>query len=109
MRLRLACDPNDAPELIRPSVTVATAAARLETDESTIRKLIAGGSLEGHRMGKSGVRIYVDSITAYQEGRPLGAKNGKKQQARPRRKPAQSAVLRESVAHLASLGIVWRR
>lgn len=103
--LRLAMDPEASPTLIRPSVTVATAASRLETEGSAIRRLIRSGALQGHRMGKRGVRIYVDSIEAYQRGRPLDATPGAPAPGKARQ-PHRTAAHREAVALLASLHLV---
>ncbi len=52
---------------IRHSARVKTVAAILDQDESQVRRLIAKGDLEGHRTGKRGVRIYLDSVRRYQE------------------------------------------
>lgn len=105
--IRIAADPNDAPELIRASVSVATAAGRLDCDNSTIRKLLASGELEGHRLGKRALRVYVDSIEAYQRRRPTVGK-GPAEPPAPPRKARKAAAHREAVAYLAGLNLLSR-
>jgi hypothetical protein len=100
--LRLAHDPESA-SLIRASVRVRTAAAALDMDESQVRRLLEAGDLEGHGHGIRGVRIFVDSIRAYQEGRPLG---GVIHKSPTGNKPAKSAAHGEAVAFLASMKLV---
>lgn len=107
--LRIASDPNDAPEQIRPSVTVASAAEAIQADPSTIRKLIKAKRLEGHRVGKRGIRVYEDSLAAYQRAAPLNAGAANDAAPRPARKPANSAAHREAVAFLAGLNLVSGR
>lgn len=72
--LRLAVDFDELRAVgLRPSVKLATAAAAMDVDISTIYKMIKRGSLEAHRVGCSNGewRIFVDSINAYQrEGDP---------------------------------------
>lgn len=106
--LRIACNPNDAPEKIRPSVTVASAAEAVHADPSTIRKLIKAKKLEGHRVGKRGIRVYEDSIAAYQRERPLNASPANDAGRLPARKPAKSAAHREAVAFLAGHNLISR-
>lgn len=63
---------------IRRSVRIGTLAADLDCDESQIRELLEKGEIEGHGLGTRGVRVYVDSVIAYQERKPKGgAKPGK--------------------------------
>lgn len=92
----------------RPSARVRTIAAMLDADETTIRRLVDAGELEAHTIGKRGVRIYLDSVTDYQERqarevhrpRPPGP-----DEARPRR-PASSAAHRAAIANLRAAGII---
>lgn len=55
------------PSLVRNSARVATVARMLDCDASQVRRLIRCGALEFHRVGKRGIRIYLDSVAAYQE------------------------------------------
>jgi len=51
----------------RRSVSVRGAAQILACDDKTIRALLAQGNLEGHRLGKRGVRLFLDSLDRYRE------------------------------------------
>lgn len=96
---------DDKPFFIRRSVRVAKVAEALDIDQSTVRRLLDRGDLEGHKVGR-GIRIYVDSVQAYQEGKrvappkPEGAPERK-----PRRKVEPSAELEEALAYMRSLGL----
>jgi len=86
------------------SVRVSTAAAILDADESQVRKLLRAGELEGHTLGKRGVRIFAASIEAYRERNriapslPAPAPRPKKQ-FRPSKEYLEAlALLRESGA-----------
>lgn len=102
--LRLATDPALAEEIpgLRSSVRLKTAAAALDCDPSHVRQLLAAGQIEGHRLGKRGVRVYCDSIAAYQEGRPLDTTPAGKPKAPAR--PRLGAEYREALAVLRELG-----
>lgn len=72
--LRLVTAREEEAELapgFRPSMRLQRVAELLDCDPSHLRQLLAAGDLEGHRIGKRGIRIYCDSVQAYQEGRPL--------------------------------------
>jgi hypothetical protein len=43
----------------------------LEWDESQVRRAVDTGGLEAYRIGKRGIRIYIDSVRAYQESRKI--------------------------------------
>jgi hypothetical protein len=92
--------------MVRPSVRVRTAAERLDMDESQVRKLVKAGDLEGHLIGKRGVRVYVDSIEAYQLSRPIGGNPAPQAQPEPRRKRRVSAAHREAITYLRRLGLL---
>ncbi|MGE0719220.1 MAG: helix-turn-helix domain-containing protein [Alphaproteobacteria bacterium] len=94
--LRLAADPADAP---RRMVSIATVADLLAVDRSTVRKLLGRGKLEGAKVGRV-VRIYVDSVSAYQQGQRIG---GEDAEAAPARRRA-TAQHREAVAFLDAIG-----
>ncbi|HWU54800.1 MAG TPA: helix-turn-helix domain-containing protein, partial [Rhizomicrobium sp.] len=51
----------------RPSARVKTVAKLLEIDASQVRRMVADGSLEAHRIGKRGIRIFLDSVQAWQD------------------------------------------
>lgn len=57
----------------RPSARVGKVAQMLDCDESQIRRMIKSGQLTGHRIGKRGWRIFLDSVAEFQThgGAPL--------------------------------------
>jgi hypothetical protein len=94
-----------AAAAIRPSVRISTVAAKLDMDQSQIRRLLASGELQEHRIGKRGIRIYVDAITDYQRRHAIGTPAAKTPPPRTRstrRDPGHEAA----VAYLRKLGIV---
>lgn len=107
--LRLASDPAIADLVamgkLRPSIPIEAAAAAISVDESWARKLLAAGELEGHKVGTRAIRVYVDSIEAYQKGHPLG---GRRRESAPRSRPEprrlEHAGHREAVAALMEAG-----
>lgn len=54
-----------------PSITVKQAAALLSIDISSVYKAVHRGELLGHRVGKRGVRIYLNSVDAYRQARKI--------------------------------------
>jgi excisionase family DNA binding protein len=54
---------------VRRSARVSTVARLLDCDESQVRRLVRAGTLEAHRIGKRGLRIFLDSVATYQEAR----------------------------------------
>jgi excisionase family DNA binding protein len=54
---------------VRSSARVATVAKLLDCDQSQVRRFVRDGVLEAHRVGKRGLRIFLDSVAAYQEAR----------------------------------------
>lgn len=110
---------------LRPSVTVAKAAQDLSCDESTVRALLRGGDLEGHRIGKGacrkksgrkieprGVRVFIDSIAAYQRRHALGDGEASEleEEAAPappqRRRRALTGPQAEAIAYLQGRGVI---
>lgn len=106
MSPRQVSTPDDS---IRQSRRVATVAAALDLDESQVRRLVDEGELEAHGVGKRGLRIYLDSIQAYQERhqRPprtaLGAQPSKPAQVR---RSASTRAHRAAMAALRADGIL---
>lgn len=98
----------DTP-VIRPSASVNAVAAMLGDVPSQIRRMLARGDLEGHRQGKRGVRVYLDSVEAWQRDNPITPVKSAKKAAPPAPKPlsgATRAAHRHAVAHLQGLGLV---
>ena len=90
---------------IRQSRRVRTVALALDVDESQIRRLIGAGELEAHRVGKRGIRIYLDSVEEYQ------LKNSRIQNLREPASKRSRAVLhniahRKAVAELKKAGLL---
>lgn len=105
--LRIAADPALAESLhgLERSVRVGTAAAMLDADPSHVRKLLKAGELEGHTLGKRGVRIFVASIEAYRERGRIAA--GQRAPApRPKRQAPPSAEHLEALAFLQQAGLL---
>jgi len=62
----IALDPASMP---RPSAKVATVAEMLGCDPGDVRRLIRAGEIEAHGIGERGVRVFLDSVRAYQDRR----------------------------------------
>lgn len=105
--LRRAYDPCDAEALmgLRLSVRVAKVAKALDMDEANVRRLVNDGELEGHRAGKRGIRIYVDSVEEYRRRNHLGPKQPEPPQPKPQRKRGPTAAAREALAALKAAGV----
>lgn len=102
----LATVLNEPP--VRPSARVARVARLLDEAPSQVRRMLARGDLQGHKTGKRGVRIYLDSVTAWQEGHPLGGAKSVKpvEKPAPTMTRATRAAHHQAVAHLRDLGLV---
>jgi hypothetical protein len=108
MTLRLVDPANDEP-VIRPSAKVATIARKLEQDPGQIRRMVARGDLEAHRTGICGIRIFLDSVVAWQQSNPVKANKSAGITSAEAPKPpsrATQAAHRQAVAHLQNLGLV---
>lgn len=96
---------DDKPFIIRRSVRVAKVAEALDIDQSTVRRLLDRGDLEGHKVGR-GVRIYVDSVQAYQEEKRIAPPKPKEAPERKlRRKAEPSAELEEALVYARKMGL----
>ncbi|WP_454018466.1 hypothetical protein [Azospirillum sp. Marseille-Q6669] len=104
--LRVAADPEQVDSLfgLERSVRVSTAATLLDADEWHIRKLLKDGELQGHRLGKRGVRILVSSIEDYRNRGKI-ANSGKRVPPKPKPTKASAAHL-EALSYLQQLGIL---
>jgi hypothetical protein len=104
--LRIARDPEDAPPPpVSRSVQVKVAAAMMDCDPTTVRKLLKDGLLAGHKIGTRGVRIYLASIRDYQNSTEIEPK--KTRAAAPRRSAAKPTASHfEAMAFLRELGCV---
>lgn len=104
--LRLASDPAIADGVavpVRRSVSLQRAAGDLDCSEDTVRRMV-GKELEGHGL-RSRIRVYVDSIEAYQRAHHLGAAPPPPARYAP---PAvtETAEFRDILAGLQDLGLI---
>jgi hypothetical protein len=104
--LRLASTPTEieAAAASRPSWRVKRVAATLDCDGHTVRDLVRAGQLEAHGIGKRGLRIFADSVRAYQERmrKPGKGRAATATQASP---VTTTASYKEAIAHLRKLGV----
>jgi excisionase family DNA binding protein len=106
MTLRPVTAATDNP-LVRRSARVSTVAEMLDDTPSQIRRMIDRGEIEAHREGKRGIRVFLDSVQAWQERHPIKAKNTPKAQEKPKtRAKASAAAHNQAMAHLRDLGLV---
>jgi excisionase family DNA binding protein len=105
MRPHIALDTALSP---RPSARVATVAELLDCDETTIRRMIQKGQLQAHGTGKRGIRVYLDSVTAYQEARPVAASRAEadRKRIRAQRSSVGRAAHADAIAQLQKSGIL---
>lgn len=97
-----------ADTFVRASARVATIAAELDMDPSQVRRLIAAGELDSYRSGKRGIRIYRDSVEAYQLRRTRPAQARAADTPGPKRPPAAAsrAAHQAAMAALHKAGVV---
>lgn len=104
MTLAIALDPASAP---RPSARVATVAELLDCDQGDVRRLVRLGELEAHGKGKRGIRVFLDSVRAYQDrhSRPAMGRPSQPIHTRRRIAPASTASYRAALAGLKAKGL----
>lgn len=106
MSVRPAAFVIDSPAP-RASARVGAVAAMLDCADSQIRRLVQAGALEAFTIGKRGVRIYLDSVAAYQERQAqpeAGRAPGRRRTAAPDRRQASTAAHNSSEAELRAAG-----
>lgn len=103
-RFAIAADPSDAP---RPSARVATVAGILDCDDGDVRRLIRNGELETHGKGIRGVRVFLDSVRAYQDrqAKPLRPRAPALVHRAKMPAPASTASFRAAMAGLKAKGL----
>lgn len=76
MALAAVTSADFAPDRPRESISVQRVAKILGCHDSEVRKLVADGDLQGWTLGKRSIRIFLDSVTSYQQRqlRPATAK-----------------------------------
>jgi hypothetical protein len=109
MTLRLVAPaPIDQP-VIRPSARIARVAQLLDEDPRQVRRMLERGDLEGHKSGKRGIRVFLDSVEAWQKKTALGAL-APAQPPRPvaarQMTGATQAAHRQAKGYLQTLGLV---
>lgn len=100
--------PEDAPQ-VRPSARVKRIAELLDLDHSQVRRMVEAGQLEAHRVGKRGIRIYLDSVEHWQETHPVTPRTTAVSTAPPvvqRMSPATRAAHRQAIASLRRAGLL---
>lgn len=103
--------PLEVEPEIRPSARVSTVARLLDDEPSQIRRMLARGDLEGHREGKRGVRIFLDSVAAWQARgtlKPTKSPEKDRPTPPPPRSRATQAAHRHAVSLLQDLGVMPR-
>jgi excisionase family DNA binding protein len=101
-RPHIAGNPTDAP---RPTGTVKTVAEMLATHQSQVRRMVQTGELEAHRIGKRGVRIFLDSVADFQTRTTRESLRGSESpKPKIRRNAASTAAHRAALAILKAKG-----
>jgi excisionase family DNA binding protein len=88
---------------MRRSISLATAAEVLSCDQSTVRRLLSEGLIEGHRIGSRHIRIYADSIDEYRNMNKIVPVHIEKQRTSP---AFHSAAHRQAMESLRKKGII---
>lgn len=104
VRPHLAADPTALP---RPSARVATVAGMLDCHPGDVRRLIDQGEIEAHGKGVRGIRVFLDSVRAYQErqAKPMPAKAPALIHKPQAPAPASTAAFRAAMAGLRAKGL----
>ena len=106
MTMHVALAPDPAAQ-VRPSARVKTVAKLLDCDPGCIWDLIHDGEVETHGKGKRGIRVYLDSVRAYQdrENKPLPDGSPATIQAKKRTSVTSTAAFRTAMAGLQAKGL----
>jgi hypothetical protein len=91
----------------RPSARVATVAVILDCDDGDVRRMIDKGELEAHGKGIRGIRVFLDSVRAYQDRKtkPLPPRAPALIHRPKARAPASSAAFHHAMAGLRAKGL----
>lgn len=103
MTVRLVTTGPDTQPAPRRSARVATVATMLDMDESQVRRMVADGTLESHRIGKRGIRVYLDSVSAWQSAGD--APRGQKPR-QPQKSPVTATAQRRALRILQDAGVL---
>jgi hypothetical protein len=90
---------------VRPSAKISRVAAMLECDQSDVRRMLRRGEIEAHTIGKRGIRVFLDSVAAYQE-RKRQVPAPPRREVHRLRKIANSKAHREAMEELRKEGII---
>lgn len=102
-------------ESLDDSVTVAVASRRLGCDATTVRALLRGSEISGHRVGKGkdprGVRVHLSSIRDYiVRNLVAGDPANDNVSAQPTQRPRQRSVVHDAaMAELQAMGVTVRK
>jgi excisionase family DNA binding protein len=80
---------------VRQSIRLSKAAAILDVHTDHLRKIIQSEGIPSHRIGKRGVRVYLDDIIAYRDRGTV---------TRPTAKPEKRVNLNGAVSYLRRVG-----
>jgi excisionase family DNA binding protein len=107
MTARLTLAP-DSAAMVRQSARVARVAELLDLDESAVYRMVRTGELEGHGHGIRGVRVYLDSVAAWQASRDLASSQAAQSRAklRAQRSAVSRAAQASALAELRKSGIL---
>jgi hypothetical protein len=90
------------------SITVARVARDLDTDPSTVRRLVRAGELVAHRIGlgssRPSIRIYVESVEAYRIRQQVKGR-APEAAAAPKRHLRYNGEHQKAIAALAAAGV----
>jgi hypothetical protein len=96
---------NVSHETPRRSARVKTVAKDyFDSDQTQVRRLIDAGELETYTIGKRGVRVFLDSVAAYQQRKTKSAKPIKGVPTRQQISRASRAARNEAIAALNKWG-----
>jgi hypothetical protein len=87
---------SECSTVVRPSARVANVAAVLDCDESNVRRLIDVGELQAHGLGKRGVRVFLDSVAAYQAAKHRITKRPVDNPQKPRKTSLAAQICAEN-------------
>ena len=91
---------------VRPSARISTVAQLLDLDQTQVRRLVDTGQLQAHRIGKRGIRVFLDlggPVPGAQQHDPSRGEGADRESSKVRR---LSADHHRAVARLKEVGIL---
>ncbi len=89
--------------MIRRAASIQTVADLLDVSADWIRDRLRSGELQGFRAGRE-IRVYLDSVDAYQQGRAYEPRRGEPGPRKPDRRPRHRAHT-DALNRLKSMGV----